>query len=85
LTHNAEESDLKLGHNELSDWINSELESFLTLKEQERFTNETPFNLNNSDSSFSIDWRSLGAVSLVQKQGCVDIWTFSSTGALEGA
>jgi C1A family cysteine protease len=84
-THKAEESDYKLVHNEFSDWSNSEWESFLTYKEQEPSTNETPLNLNNGASSVPIDWRSLGAVSPVQKQGCGDCWTFSSTGAFEGA
>jgi len=90
-THNAKKSTYKLGHNKYSHMSNEEFRDYMKLGldrpasgVKASFVHEAPKDLKSTPAS--IDWTTLGAVTPVKDQGqCGSCWSFSSTGAMEGA
>jgi C1A family cysteine protease len=88
--HNASPSTFQLGHNQFSHLSLEEWREYVKLglkrdtAPQTTFIHKAP--VDASAVPASIDWVSKGAVTGVKDQGqCGSCWSFSTTGALEGA
>ena len=89
ITHNADRNQsFTMGVNQFTDLTPEEFKAQMIrgLKAPVGSFGCGTFSNSASGAPASIDWRTKGAVTTVKDQGqCGSCWTFSSTGAMEGA
>jgi len=86
--HNQTNSTYTLGHNKFSDWTHEEYKVLLGYRPELRTPQyeDLPAAEYVKSNATSVDWEEKGAVTPVKDQGqCGSCWSFSTTGALEGA